>query len=235
MMKVVSPCWSPESRTLDCTKQFGIRGRNCGSTCLILEEALCLEIHSTGASDTPPTATTSECIAVCPPPDLTSQRMLTVAGGMEVVLPTGEVMRTGMGALPGNNTWQLFPYGFGPYSDGIFTQSNFGIVTKMGVWLMPPPAGYQVFLFTFPREEDLTALVDIIRPLRIANVIANVPHLRHALQECAVQGTKREWCPEIEGAIPEEVLDKMTEKLWMGKCRWLYYGCVYVSPPARQC
>jgi len=134
---------------------------------------------------------------------------------MEVVLPTGEVMRTGMGALPGNNTWQLFPYGFGPYSDGIFTQSNFGIVTKMGVWLMPPPAGYQVFLFTFPREEDLTTLVDIIRPLRIANVIANVPHLRHALQECAVQGTKREWCPEIEGAIPEDVLDKMTEKLLM--------------------
>src|SRR2546423_12375742 len=152
---------------------------------------------------------------------------------MEVVLPNGEVMRTGMGALPGNNTWQLFPYGFGPYSDGIFTQSNFGIVTKMGVWLMPPPAGYQVFLFTFPREEDLTTLVDIIRPLRIAQVIANVPHLRHALQECAVQGTKREWCPDIEGAIPEDVLDKMTEKLWMGKCRWLYYGCVYVPRPGR--
>lgn len=150
---------------------------------------------------------------------------------MEVVLPNGEVMRTGMGALPGNNTWQLFPYGFGPYSDGIFTQSNFGIVTKMGVWLMPPPAGYQVFLFTFPREEDLTTLVDIIRPLRIAQVIANVPHLRHALQECAVQGTKREWCPDIQGAIPEDVLDKMTEKLWMGKCRWLYYGCVYVRFP----
>ena len=37
--------------------------------------------------------------------------------GMEVVLPTGEVIRTGMGALPGNNTWQAFPYGFGPYSE----------------------------------------------------------------------------------------------------------------------
>jgi hypothetical protein len=31
--------------------------------------------------------------------------------GMEVVLPNGEVIRTGMGALPNNNTWQLFPYG----------------------------------------------------------------------------------------------------------------------------
>ncbi len=31
--------------------------------------------------------------------------------GLEVVLPTGEIMRTGMGALPGNNTWQKFQYG----------------------------------------------------------------------------------------------------------------------------
>lgn len=40
-----------------------------------------------------------------------------VHSGLEVVLPTGEVIRTGMGALPGNNTWQTFPYGFGPYSE----------------------------------------------------------------------------------------------------------------------
>lgn len=37
--------------------------------------------------------------------------------GLEVVLPTGEIIRTGMGALPGNNTWQTFPYGFGPYTE----------------------------------------------------------------------------------------------------------------------
>ena len=59
--------------------------------------------------------------------------------GMEVVLANGEVMRTGMGAMPGTNTWQLFKYGFGPYVDGMFSQSNFGVVTKMGIWLMPEP------------------------------------------------------------------------------------------------
>jgi hypothetical protein len=64
--------------------------------------------------------------------------------GMEVVLPNGELVRTGMGALPQpgadlnappdqqtpNRCWQLFNYGFGPYHDGIFSQSNYGIVTK---------------------------------------------------------------------------------------------------------
>ena len=38
-----------------------------------------------------------------------------------------------MGAVPGSNTWQLFQYGFGPFPDGLFTQSNLGIVTKMGI------------------------------------------------------------------------------------------------------
>lgn len=66
--------------------------------------------------------------------------------GLEVVLPTGEVIRTGMGALPGNNSWQIFPYGFGPYSDGLFSQSNFGIVTKMGLALMPNPGGYESYM-----------------------------------------------------------------------------------------
>lgn len=69
--------------------------------------------------------------------------------GMEVILPSGGLMRTGMGALPqnpkkgskhdhndeGNKCWQLFPYGFGPYNDGLFSQGNVGICTKMGLWV----------------------------------------------------------------------------------------------------
>ncbi|MFZ1992209.1 MAG: FAD-dependent oxidoreductase, partial [Alphaproteobacteria bacterium] len=62
--------------------------------------------------------------------------------GMEVVLANGEVMRTGMGALPNSKTWQQFKTGFGPYVDGLFSQGNYGIVTKMGFWLMPEPEAY---------------------------------------------------------------------------------------------
>lgn len=66
--------------------------------------------------------------------------------GLEVVLPTGEVVRTGMGAMTGSNTWQTFPYGFGPVVDGLFSQSNMGIVTKMGMTLMPNPGGHESFV-----------------------------------------------------------------------------------------
>jgi len=31
--------------------------------------------------------------------------------GMEVVLPTGDLIRTGQGAMSNTTTWQTFPYG----------------------------------------------------------------------------------------------------------------------------
>lgn len=76
--------------------------------------------------------------------------------GMDVVLPDGTLWRSGMGGIPNpqadpnappheqepNETYALFNYGFGPYNDGIFSQSSLGIVVKMGIWLMANPGGY---------------------------------------------------------------------------------------------
>ena len=59
--------------------------------------------------------------------------------GMEVVLADGELVRTGTGAMSNSPNWHLFKYGFGPSWDQVFVQSNFGVVTKMGMWLMPEP------------------------------------------------------------------------------------------------
>jgi len=82
--------------------------------------------------------------------------------GMEVVLANGDVVRTGMGALPDAKTWQQYPYGFGPYVDGMFSQSNFGVVTKMGVWLMPQPEAYREITVSVPRHDDLIPFVDTL-------------------------------------------------------------------------
>lgn len=53
--------------------------------------------------------------------------------GMEIVLANGELMRTGTDAMPGSKTGQLYPYAFGPSPDGLFSQSNFGIVSEHSV------------------------------------------------------------------------------------------------------
>jgi len=118
---------------------------------------------------------------------------LTMQCGMEVVLPDGEVVRTGMGAPPNNNTWQLFKYGFGPYLDGIFTQSSLGVVTKLGIWLMPEPPGFLPFMIAFPREEDLEQVIEILRPLKISMVIPNAAVVSHVLLEAANQTTRAQY------------------------------------------
>ena len=85
--------------------------------------------------------------------------------GMEVVLANGEVMRTGMGALPGSSSWQEYKYGFGPDPSGLFAQGNFGIVTKMGFRLMPQPEHYRTGMVTVPKRRDLIQLVKTVNYL----------------------------------------------------------------------
>src|SRR5579863_4691250 len=91
--------------------------------------------------------------------------------GMEVVTPEGDLVRTGMGALPNAETWQEFRYGAGPYIDGIFTQSNFGIVTKMGFWLMPMPESYLTGTITVPRYQDFEPLIEEVSYFEYLNLI----------------------------------------------------------------
>jgi len=96
--------------------------------------------------------------------------------GMEVVLPNGELMRTGMGALPGSKTWQEYKYGFGPDPSGLFAQGNFGIVTKMGFRLYPRPDFYRTGLVTVPRRRDYVKLVEICNYLSDSMLCGEIVH-----------------------------------------------------------
>ncbi|KAF2267574.1 glycolate oxidase [Lojkania enalia] len=151
--------------------------------------------------------------------------------GMEIVLPNGELLRTGMGAMPGkygadNPTWQSFQPAYGPYSDGMFSQSNFGIVCQMGVWLMRE-TGHQSYLFTFPRDEDFPEIVEAIRPLAQNRILGNIPQLRHVVQELNVTGLPKSHWYSGTGPIPRDVVRKHARNLPTGECSWVFYGTQY--------
>jgi 4-cresol dehydrogenase (hydroxylating) len=101
--------------------------------------------------------------------------------GMEVVLANGEVLRTGFGAMPGNENWHTYPHAFGPELEGLFKQSNLGIVTRVGVWLIPRPEMYNACYVRFSGLERLGPVVDALRRLMMDDVITNLPMFTHGL------------------------------------------------------
>ena len=108
-------------------------------------------------------------------------RLRTVSG-LEIVLADGRVLQTGFGHYAGARTAQVFPYGVGPALDGLFTQSGMGVVTRMGVWLMPKPEAYQLFFCSVAQDEDLGPAVETLRRLRLEGTLRSVSHIGNDLR-----------------------------------------------------
>ncbi len=144
--------------------------------------------------------------------------------GMEVVLPSGEVLRTGMGAMPGNKAWHVYKRGLGPTPDQLFMQSNFGIVTKMGVWLMPYPECYLPFWIRVWKDADLEQVVDTMRQLMLDRTIQNVPSIYNTLAIASVLSRRDQWY-DGDGPMPDAVIDHVARELELG--RWITRAALY--------
>ena len=97
--------------------------------------------------------------------------------GMEVVLADGRVVRTGFGHYPNARATRVHRYGVGPMLDGLFCQSNQGIVLRIGLWLQPAPEAFEFFYFQAPNEEVLATLVDRLRPLRLDGTLRTAVYI----------------------------------------------------------
>jgi 4-cresol dehydrogenase (hydroxylating) flavoprotein subunit len=145
--------------------------------------------------------------------------------GMEVVLANGGLVRTGMGALAGSSAWQLYKPGYGPSYDAMFMQSNFGIVTKLGIWLMPQPESYLLCHARLHREADLEAMVDTLRPLRLDGTIQNHAVIEGAIRWAAGISSRERWY-DGAGAMPQAAVEQMIRQLDIGwwTLRFALYG-----------
>ena len=97
--------------------------------------------------------------------------------GFEIVLATGEKLETGAARFPGSPAAPVYRWGLGPSLDGLFTQSNFGVVTRMTFWLMPAPEYFQAFFFRCDEDEDLPAIIDALRRLRMSGTLRSAIHV----------------------------------------------------------
>ncbi|MCK6487453.1 MAG: FAD-binding protein [Planctomycetes bacterium] len=95
----------------------------------------------------------------------------------QVVLADGSVHDTGFAGLPRAKAATVYKWGVGPSLDGLFTQSNLGIITRATVWLMPRPARQTMLLFSSAEADQGGALVEGLRQLRLEGVLTSTVHL----------------------------------------------------------
>lgn len=146
------------------------------------------------------------------------------ACGMEAVLADGRVLNTGYSHYPNAQSSHVYRYGVGPFLDGLFCQSNYGIVTKIGLWLMPKPEAFSCFAITVPEDEKLELLIDRIRPLRMAGIVNAALHIGNDLRILSSR-THYPWdLAQGVTPLPEHLRKQMREELAIGA--WTAAGAI---------
>lgn len=146
------------------------------------------------------------------------------ACGLEVVLASGEVVRTGFHGYGGTATGHVYPYGVGPWLDGLFTQSNFGIVTRMTLWLMVRPQSTSAFFVSFKDRRDMALGVNAITKLKLDGTLRSVLHIGNDLR--AIASTIRS--AGADGRLSDERRAALRKEF--GVTLWNATGAVYGTP-----
>ncbi len=143
--------------------------------------------------------------------------------GFEVVLATGELIETGFRRFAGAKAAATSRWGTGPALDGLFTQSNLGIVTSMTVWLMPAPERFETFVLR--SDAPISDIVDALRPLRMNGCLRSVVHIGNDYKILSGSG-EYPW-QETHGETPlsAEVMARLRQE--RGIARWSGSGALY--------
>jgi 4-cresol dehydrogenase (hydroxylating) len=146
------------------------------------------------------------------------------ACGLEIVLADGSVIRTGHWHYEHAKTKHVYRYGTGPFLDGLFCQSNFGIVTRMGLWLMPKPEAFTAFYVRAPEDAHLEEMIDRIRPLRIDGTITAALHLANDMRIISARGRYPWDRTDDVMPMPRDVRERIRKENGLGQ--WNVSGCI---------
>lgn len=146
--------------------------------------------------------------------------------GLEVVLPNGEIYASMLSRLGGEAVDKMFKWGIGPYVDGVFSQSNFGIVTKMTIALAPRPERVEVFFFSINKAGDLELAVKRVRQvLREVGTVTGSINLMNKHRMLSMSESYPKDRLGSDGLIPGDVLQNMMQRNRV--MEWTGVGAIY--------
>ena len=134
--------------------------------------------------------------------------------GFEVVLPNGDLIHTGFGRFAGATTAKLHRWGVGPHLDGLFVQSNLGIVTEMTLWLAPKPDYFQSCFFGIDDPSRLEVVMDALQSLQLRGLFRAGVTVRNDFN-VLVRMQQYPW-GALGGAtpMPPGLLERMRKGFW---------------------
>ena len=91
------------------------------------------------------------------------------------VLGDGRLLSTGYGEFEDATVRNLDPWGVGPSLTGLFTQSNYGVVTEGTIALLPAPECARAVVLDVENDEELFGLIPVLNKLRIQGTIESGP------------------------------------------------------------
>ncbi|MFT7724567.1 MAG: FAD-binding protein [Roseateles sp.] len=142
---------------------------------------------------------------------------------IEAVLADGTVYRGMLREAAGPELARLFRWGLGPQTMGLFTQSGFGVVTRMSILLARRPQALCVGLFSLRDAGLLGPAVEAIRDIlqRTPGVVGAINLMnRHRVLSMSAPYP---WdALNSQGVIPEAVVEAMGREYqifpWTGFC-----------------
>lgn len=135
--------------------------------------------------------------------------------GLEVMLPDGDLVRTGQFGISNSPSAFLSKFTYGPSVEGLFLQSNLGVVTKLSIMLTPQPEAYMSCSFSMPEFEDIEVMVDTFGELRCNGVIPNCVWMTSIIETLCIKGRREDFW-KGEGPIPEWRVNELKNEFKVG-------------------
>ncbi len=142
---------------------------------------------------------------------------------LEAVLPNGQIYKSAMKDFGGEQTAEVFKWKIGPYLDGLFAQSNLGIVTQVTLALKKRPERVEQFI-VYVQDQDLEQAVNTIRTVRhdLGGVCGGI-NLMNRRRVISMMDTYLDW--PVDRTLTEEELSQWAQKKAVGE--WVIMGALY--------
>lgn len=145
---------------------------------------------------------------------------------LEAVLADGTIYKTALREAGGDDLARLFKWGIGAYSTGLFTQSGFGVVTRMTIILARRPECVKVCLFSLKDDALLEPAVERIRSIlsRLPGTVGGINLMnQHRVLAMSAPYPADQISPE--GVIPASVIQSLGRQYQI--LPWTGFGTLY--------